>query len=343
VYEPPNSGVPPGDAMAAHDDISAEDRLIARFFKPLATVPGALGLSDDAAILSPPSGFDLVLKTDAIVGGVHFLSEDAARTVASKALRVNLSDLAAKGARPIGFLLSLVLPSEVGEAWLEGFAAGLGDDATQFGCPLFGGDTDRTQGPIVVSIAMFGVVPQGTMVRRIGARVGDRVFVTGTIGDAALGVTVRKGKNWNLSEPQRQHLLSRYLLPQPRNALAEAVRTHASAAMDISDGLVGDFGKLCRMSGVAADVYVRRVPLSDAAKAVVATDPGAIESVLTGGDDYEIVCTVPEARSASFQAAAKAANVAVSEIGEIKAGEGARFLDADGRPLAFRHLSFSHF
>ncbi len=256
--------------MAAHTDMSAEDRLIARFFKPLATHPGALGLSDDAAFFTPPPGCDLVLKTDAIVGGVHFFPDDAAHTVASKALRVNLSDLAAKGARPLGFLLSLALPRDIGEQWLEGFAQGLRGDAVLFGCPLFGGDTDRTPGPITISIAMFGSVPEGTMVRRAGAKPGDRVFVSGTIGDAALGLAVRKGneKGWQLSEPQRQHLVSRYLLPQPRNALAEAVRTHASAAMDVSDGLAGDFTKLCSASGVAADIDVGRVPFADAAKAV---------------------------------------------------------------------------
>jgi thiamine-monophosphate kinase len=329
--------------MASHDDISPEDRLIARFFKPLATHPGALGLSDDAAFLTPPAGFDLVLTTDAIVGGVHFFPEDAADTVAGRALRVNLSDLAAKGARPLGFLLSLALPREIGEQWLEGFAQGLRADADLFGCPLFGGDTDRTPGPIVVSIAMFGIVPEGTMVRRAGAKARDRVFVTGTIGDAALGVMMRNGKRWKLDEPQRQHLLSRYLVPQPRNALAEAVRIHASAAMDISDGLAGDFGKLCRVSGVAADVDVARVPLSEAARAVIAANPDAVESVLTGGDDYEIICTVPPAKTGSFHAAAKAANVAVSEIGEIKSGEGTRFIAADGRALTFKRASYSHF
>jgi len=329
--------------MAARDDMSAEERLIARFFKPLATDPGALGLSDDAAFLSAPAGCDLVLKTDAIVGGVHFFTDDAAQAVASKALRVNLSDLAAKGARPLGFLLSLALPKEIGEEWLSGFAEGLRGDSVLFGCPLFGGDTDRTPGPITISIAMIGSVPTGTMVRRAGAKPGDRVFVSGTIGDSALGVMLRKGKQWKLSDAQRQHLISRYLLPQPRSALAEAIRTHASASMDVSDGLAGDFAKLCRASGVGADIEVARVPLSDAAKAVIASDPAALESALTGGDDYEIVCTVPKARCASFNAAAGATNVAVTEIGEVKAGEGARFLAKNGQPLVFRQASFSHF
>jgi thiamine-monophosphate kinase len=330
--------------MSSDDDkLSGEDRLIARYFKPIATHPGALGLSDDAAFIKPPPGCDLVLKTDAIIGGVHFFAEDAARDVARKALRVNLSDLAAKGARPIGFLLSLALPKEIGDDWLGGFAQGLRDDAVQFGCPLFGGDTDRTPGPITVSIAMFGSVPEGTMVRRAGAQAGDRVFVSGTIGDAALGLVLRKGAPWTLSDAQRQHLLSRYLLPQPRNALAEAVRAHASAAMDVSDGLAGDFAKLCRASKVAAEIEVARVPLSEAAKAVLAAEPALLETALTGGDDFEIVCTVPAGKAASFRAAAQAAKVAVTEIGEIKAGEGARFIGAGGQALIFKRASFSHF
>ena len=331
--------------MAASDDISAEDRLIARFFGPIATHPGALGLSDDAAFIKPPPGCDLVLKTDAIVGGVHFFPEDAAQAVASKALRVNLSDLAAKGARPLGFLLSLAIPKDITDDWLGGFAEGLRGDAVLYSCPLFGGDTDRTPGPVTVSIAMFGSVPEGTMVRRVGAKPGDLVFVTGTIGDAALGVALRggKAKNWKLNDTQRQHLMSRYLLPQPRNVLADAVRNHASAAMDISDGLAGDFTKLCRASGVAADINVASVPVSDAAKAVIAGDAAAIELALTGGDDYEIVCTVPKERDESFRAAAKTAGVPVTEIGQTKSGEGARFIDASGKPLVFRRTSFSHF
>jgi thiamine-monophosphate kinase len=325
------------------DTRSAEDRLIARHFQPLATHPGALGLSDDAAFITPPPGCDLVLKTDAIVGGVHFFAGDAAHTVASKALRVNLSDLAAKGARPLGFLLSLALPRDVGDEWLSDFANGLRADAVLFDCPLFGGDTDRTPGPITISIAMFGSVPQGSMVRRAGAKVGDRVFVSGTIGDAALGLGLRNGADWPLTEPQRQHLVARYLLPQPRNALAEAVRLHASASMDVSDGLAGDLAKLCRVSNVAAEIEVEHVPLSDAARAVLATEPGAIETALTGGDDYEIVCTLPVAGADGFRAAAQAANVAVSEIGRIVDGEGARFRDAQGQQLVFKRAAFSHF
>ena len=328
-----------------NDPISAEDRLIARHFAPIAAHPGALGLSDDAAFITPPPGCDLVLKTDAIVGGVHFFDDDAAHTVASKALRVNLSDLAAKGARPLGFLLSLALPKNIGDDWLSDFARGLRSDAVLFSCPLFGGDTDRTPGPMTISIAMFGSVPEGTMVRRAGAKPGDRVFVSGSIGDAALGLALRKGggADWKLNATQRQHLLSRYLLPQPRNALAEAVRSHASSAMDVSDGFAGDFAKLCRASKVAAEIEVARVPLSEAACAVVAADPAMLETALTGGDDYEIVCTVPPQKAEAFRAAAQAAHVAVTDIGQIATGEGARFVGSDGKALLFRRAAFSHF
>ncbi|MFZ0846972.1 MAG: thiamine-phosphate kinase [Pseudolabrys sp.] len=326
------------------DDISPEDRLIAKFFAPIATHPGALGLGDDAAFIKPPAGCDLVLKTDAIVGGVHFFPDDAAHTVASKALRVNLSDLAAKGARPLGFLLSLALPKEIDEAWLGDFANGLRGDAVLFSCPLFGGDTVRTPGPVTISIAMFGSLPEGAMVRRAGAKTGDHIFVSGTIGDSALGLMLRKGEGaaWQLSAVHRQHLVSRYLLPQPRNALAGAVRENASSAMDVSDGLAGDLAKLCAASSAAAKIDVGLVPLSDAAKAVIAADPTMLERALSGGDDYEILCTVPPDKVAAFRAAAKAANVAVADIGKIAAGKGARFI-ASGKPLKFKRPSFSHF
>ena len=327
---------------------SGEDRLIARYFRPLATDPGALGLRDDAATITPPPGSDVVLKTDAIVGGVHFFPVDPPGMIAKKALRVNLSDLAAKGASPAGFLLSLALPKTVGEDWLAAFAAGLGEDAQAYHCPLLGGDTDRTPGPVTISIAAFGILPTGTMVRRSGARPGDLVVVTGTIGDAALGLLVRRDPDtagrWRLDHRQRDHLLARYLLPQPRNLIAEALRRHAAAGMDVSDGLVGDFGKLCAASDVGADIEVARVPLSDAARAAIASDPSLLETALTGGDDYEVVATVPAGARDALMAAAKAAGVPLTEIGRIRADRpGVDFLDQAGKPMLFKRPSFSHF
>src|SRR5207249_4745722 len=187
---------------------------------------------------------------DRIVGGVHFFPGDPPDTVARKALRVNLSDLAAKGARPLGFLLTLALPQDIDDAWLAPFARGLAADAEAFGCPLLGGDTDRTTGPVTISIAAFGAVPHGKMLRRAGAKAGDRVVVTGTIGDAALGLLLRRdvsaAARWGLTRAARGGLAARYLVPEPRLAIAEILRAHASAAMDVSDGLAGDLGKLCR-------------------------------------------------------------------------------------------------
>ncbi len=326
---------------------SSEDRLIARYFKPIAWHPGAFGLADDAAVLKAPPGHELVLKTDAIVGGVHFFADDPPETVARKALRVNLSDLAAKGSQPVGFLLSLALPKSVDHPWLTRFARGLAADAKRHQCPLFGGDTVRTPGPVTISIAAFGIVPEGTMVRRAGARVGDYVVVTGTIGDAALGLKLRDdrgaARRWKLTAGMRKHLAARYLVPEPRNALADALRRHATAAMDVSDGLAGDLGKLCAASRVGAEVEVVRVPLSAGARAALRDEPKLFEAILTGGDDFEVVATIRPAKLARFRAAAKSAGVPVTTIGRIVAGQGARFRDAEGRAMAFARASFSHF
>jgi thiamine-monophosphate kinase len=327
---------------------SGEDKLIARFFKPLATHPGALSLLDDTAIFEPPAGHDLVLTADAVTGGVHFFSDDPADAIARKALRVNLSDLAAKGAKPLGFLMTLALPSTVDDAWLEKFSAGLRQDTEAFACPLFGGDTVRTTGPVGISVFAFGSVPKGKMVQRHGAKPGDRILVTGTIGDAALGLRLRKdagaAQGWTLDAAMREHLAGRYLLPEPRMQLADALRAHASAAMDVSDGLAGDLTKLCGVSGVSAKVDVASVPLSTAAQRALAVDRTLIEPILSGGDDYEIVCTMRSDNVPAFRAQAAKAQVAVAEIGLVIDGtDEPRFIDANGAALALSRKSFSHF
>jgi thiamine-monophosphate kinase len=327
---------------------SGEDELIARYFRPLAAAPGALGFTDDAAFYASPEGHELVLTTDAIVSGVHFLPNDPAETVARKVLRVNLSDLAAKGARPAGCLLTLALPEGTTEAWLSSFASGLHSDCDLFACPLYGGDTVRTPGPLWLSVTAFGTLPRGTMVRRHGAKPGDRIVVTGTIGDAALGLRLLQtpdlAAQWSLGDDEVSHLIGRYRVPQPRVALADAVRTLASAAMDVSDGLVGDLGKLCAVSGVSARIDAALVPLSEAAASALDAVPALIETIATGGDDYEILAAVPEDKVAAFRAQAAAAAVAVTEIGEITAGdEPPRVTGADGATLTFARGSFSHF
>lgn len=327
---------------------SGEDRLIAKYFKPLATAAGALGLTDDAAFYAPPEGHDLVLTTDAIVSGIHFLPDDPPETVARKALRVNLSDLAAKGAQPAGCLLTLALPDGVGDAWLSPFAAGLQSDCDLFACPLYGGDTVHTTGPLWLSVVAFGTLPRGSMVKRAGAKPGDRVFVTGTIGDGALGLRMLREPDriaeWSLSEDEACHLIGRYRVPQPRIAMADAVRAIASAAMDVSDGLVGDLAKLCTVSGVSARIEAARIPLSAAAAAALKTAPDLIEAIATGGDDYEILAAIPAEEAAAYREQARAAAIPVTEIGEIIAGQGLpQVISADGATLIFARGSFSHF
>ncbi len=325
---------------------SGEDSLIARYFKPIATDPGAFGLVDDAAILKA-LGEDIVVTTDAIVEGVHYLASDPPDTIARKALRTNLSDLAAKGATPAGFVLTLALRT-ADENWLGPFARGLGEDAKSFACPLLGGDTVSTPGPVTISITAFGRLPEGKMVRRSGARPGDQIMVTGTIGDAMLGLDVLKNgpiAKALAGDPKgSEMLIARYRVPQPRNALAIAVRDHATAAMDVSDGLAGDLAKLCAASSVTAVIDTPSIPVSATAAGLLARGAVGMEALITGGDDYEILCTVAEAGADAFAEAARQAGVTVTAIGTIMAGEGLpRFLDGAGRELALTRLSHSHF
>jgi thiamine-monophosphate kinase len=330
--------------VASAKPASGEDSLIARYFRPLATDPGAFGLDDDAGALKP-DGNDIVVTVDAIVEGVHFLPDDPPDTVARKALRVNLSDLAAKGAVPAGFVLTLALRS-TDDAWLKPFAAALGEDAAQFGCPLLGGDTVSTPGPLMVSVTAFGRVPSGKMIHRSGAKAGERVMVTGTIGDAALGLAILHGGKVHAASDKavREALIGRYRVPQPRVALAGIVRDHASAAMDVSDGLAGDLAKLCGVSGVSAVIDLPSLPLSGAARDLLSRGIVGLETLIAGGDDYEILCTVAEDRVEAFAQGARDAGVAVSSIGTVVAGGAApKFIDGAGRELALERLSYSHF
>ncbi|MBR1126100.1 thiamine-phosphate kinase [Bradyrhizobium lablabi] len=325
---------------------SGEDSLIARYFKPIATDAGAFSLDDDAAALRA-QGEDIVVTTDAIVEGVHYLPNDPPDTIARKALRVNLSDLAAKGATPAGFVMTLALRT-ADDTWLKPFAQALGEDAALFGCPLLGGDTVSTPGPMTISITALGRVPTGKMVHRSGAKPGDRVVVTGTIGDGVLGLDILNGgaaaKALAADAAAREMLTGRYRVPRPRNALAVAVRDHASAAMDVSDGLAGDLTKLCAASGVSAAIDASSIPLSPVATALFGQGVAKLETLISGGDDYEILCTIPEDRFETFAAAARQAGVAVASIGAIIAGTNVpSFLDAQGRELVLTRRSWSHF
>ena len=322
-----------------------EDELIARLFAPLAG-PGGLALRDDAALISPPPGTQIVATTDAIVAGVHFFADDPPRCVARKALRTNLSDLAAKGADPHGFLLTLALPAEVSAQWLEDFAAALGEDCRAYAIDLLGGDTVRTPGPAMISITALGLAPTGKMVPRTGARPGDALYVSGTIGDAAIGLKLRADAAFLSVLPTRarNELVSRYLEPRPRNALAATMRAHASGGMDVSDGFIGDIAKMLAASGVSARINLADVPLSAAARAAIALDASLFDAALVGGDDYELLASVPAGSTAAFEAGAGAAHVDVSRVGWVVAGPAPpEFIGADGALRKFARGSFSHF
>ena len=308
----------------------------------------ALSLRDDAAVLRPPEGLEIVLSCDTVIEGVHFLSEDPPKSVGHKALAVNLSDLAAKGARPYVYLLALSLPSkQVAPGWLEAFASGLGALQRRSGISLAGGDTTKTPGPLSITITALGLVPHGHAALRHGAKRGDLLYVTGTIGDAHLGLRLLKqpglaGK-WKLSEEGVAFLIGRYREPEPRNAVAIPLRNLASAAIDVSDGLVGDVGKLAAVSHVGAVIEAARVPLSPSARKAVESDPALLEALLTGGDDYEIVASVPEASASSFEAEIRAKDEIVTQIGQIEERDGTRILDEGGRTLKLSHKGFAHF
>jgi len=333
--------------MADKSHISETD-IIARYFAPLAAeTPGAFSLRDDAGLIQPPDGMDVVLTTDVILSGVHFLESGAPQDVAYKALAVNVSDLCAKGADPAVYLLSLALPDNPEERWLEGIREGLAEAQTDFGCTLLGGDTVRTPGPATLSITAAGYVPKGQMVHRFGAGEGDMVYVTGTIGDAALGLLLSQGANaakGSLSADQVAFLRERYRRPQPRIAAIEIVRAHANAAMDVSDGLAGDFFKLCAASGVGGSIDAAKVPTSEAAASWITVQPERFHNAITGGDDYEILLTVSRNASADIETACAQAGIDVSPIGRIlSADSGVEILDENGNPLELSQKSFSHF
>jgi thiamine-monophosphate kinase len=328
--------------------VSDEFTRIARFFAPLAAgFPGAFSLTDDAALVELAPGEAAVVTTDAVVAGVHFVGDEPPGLIARKALRVNLSDLAAKGARPLGYTLAAVLPAAIDDRWLAAFSAGLAADQAEFGISLIGGDTVATPGPLTLSITALGAV-RGAMLRRTGARPGDRIYVSGTIGDAALGLAALRGRLDGLGAAERGVLLERYRLPVPRLRLGLGLAGLASAALDVSDGLVGDLAHIAACSAVGAVVERDQVPLSGAAATAVAADPDAWQTVLGGGDDYELLFTVPQEKHDIIVQVASAAGTPVTVIGaiaaagDVPAGE-VVVRDREGRDVTPAVSGYRHF
>ncbi len=322
---------------------SSEFDRIARYFAPLAaSFPGAFGLTDDAAVIAPADGTELVVTTDTIVAGVHYIGDEAPDLIAAKLLRVNLSDLAAMGSRPCAYTLNIALPSSIDDLWLEAFARGLAEDQETFGVTLIGGDSVSTPGPPVFTLTAFGEVPFGAAVRRAGARPGDLVFVSGSIGDGALGLRARQGNLGGLSDLHRTALAERYQKPVPRIELGKRLPGLANAAADVSDGLAADLGHIASASEVAMTIKAASVPLSPAARAALCTDARLIETILSGGDDYELIFCVPPDLSCAVATLAKEFSLPLTKLGVVTRGSGVEILDEDGNPVLLATSGFRH-
>lgn len=315
---------------------------IARFFAPLAG-PGGLGLKDDAALVDCGPGQRLVVTVDALVEGVHYLAEDPPELVAKKLLRVNLSDLAAKGARPLHYLLVTALPARLDDVWVERFAQGLAEDQRGFAIDLLGGDSVMTPGPAMLSLTAIGEVAAGREIRRSGARPGDGIWVSGTIGDAYLGLKVLRGDYPALPPADGAALIARFRLPEPRVALGPRLLGIAHAMCDVSDGLLADLGHICEASGVGATVRLGALPLSPAAASIVAAQPETAALLAGGGDDYELLFAAPPGMEEAVGRLSAELGVPLTAIGTIEPGAGVRLVDAGGNDIPVAHAGWRHF
>ena len=328
---------------------SGEEQIISEFFAPLARGwPGAFQLLDDCAAISPAPGQDLIVKTDPVRANVHFFPDDRPQDIAWKALAVNVSDLAAKGARPIAYTLAVSFPEAPDRSWLEAFTDGLSKAQDAFGCILIGGDTDHAAWPLSLAVTGFCEAPTGQMIQRTTPLTGDAIYVSGALGDAALGLMIRSGQLADEATTQtttdaKQYLLERYLRPQPRLGLRAALRAYATAAMDISDGLGKDLGRMCRASGLGAIVEESKLPLSEAFRAAAPQSAEARRALTSAGDDYEILCAVKPENGCAFEKLAAAAGIPVTPIGTITSESGVQLIDCTGSALDWSGRGYDHF
>ena len=319
----------------------SEFQIIEDYFSSLAG-EGSHGLRDDAAELVPKPDHSLVITQDAIAEGVHFFPEDSPDLIARKAVRVNLSDLAAKGADPLSISVALGLGKNWNEAWIRAFAKGLAEDCETFGISVSGGDTFQTGGGFVISVTAIGEVMTGEYVSRLGAQSTDLLYVSGTIGDGALGLLVKQNAIMGISPEEEAYLADRYMLPRPRVELAGFIRRYASASMDISDGFVGDLQKLCSASGVSAEVELRNIPFSEAASSVFKLESDYIQKALTGGDDYEILFAIPQSDRRVFEVAVSGLDIPVTCIGSFGGGDGVIVIDNADSVMEFPVTHYDH-
>ncbi len=328
-----------------------EFQRIAKYFKPLAAgFAGAFGLGDDAAAFEIPSTHELVATTDAMVEGVHFLRADGPQSIARRLLRSNLSDLAAMGADPHGYLLVTSLPNDIGEDWLETFARALGDDQKTYGGHLIGGDSVRTDGPITLSLTALGLVPKGQLMRRkTRQKVGSQplsLYVTGTIGDAALGLMLSQGRKFaGLTAEEESYLKQRHFTPEPRLNISKAIRGFAKACIDISDGLVADIGHIAEQSSAQVILHAGDVPLSKCAQKLVKSNPDLWEVLLTGGEDYELAFAIEAQEESLLTIVGSKVNVPLTKIGTLQLGTAGdvQVLDQESRVIPLKQRGWVHF
>lgn len=336
----------------------SEFSLIEKYFAPLSG-RGAFGLKDDAALLDIPKNKTLVVTNDAIAEGVHFLKGTDPKRIAQKAIRTNLSDLAAKGATPFSFSLALGLPSNWNNQWIKSFAKGLESDCREFGLSLCGGDTfrvspnarpTRNECGAVVSITAYGHINKKDYASRLGAKSGHALYVTGSIGDAVLGLKLATDKfNGKLQKPNaaQKFLINRYELPQPRVEIGKLVAKYASAAMDISDGFVGDLEKMCAASNVDAEIILQQIPISKQALSQLKIQNVMVTSLITGGDDYELLIAIPKSKMNLFEKESAKLKIPITYLGNFKKRNakfnGVNIIGEDGEPIDLAHRSYLHF
>lgn len=323
---------PPAKSDRDAENGYGEFDLIASVFRPLsAAQPFSLGLSDDAAIITPPAGRELTVSTDTLSEGVHFRTADSPEIVAARALCANVSDLAAMGSNPLGYTLAIAAPTGTKRRWFEAFAKQLGIEQTHYGISLLGGDTTRSPGTpenpgaLIVTITVIGEAPTGSSVRRSTAQAGDEIWISGTIGDASLGLDVLEGRIKPIKRADRDRLVERFSFPRARIDAAAMLRSHAHAAIDVSDGLIADLGHIARASGLHAQIRRDCVPVSDAVRRLL-EQPGAggealWRRILGGGDDYEILFTASPNDRAAIEQAAVGLPYAITRIGVLETVE----------------------
>lgn len=328
---------------SSSDRRSGEFEIIAKYFAPLAADSAAAhGLTDDAAFVDVGADSELVVTVDTLTEGVHFLRDDPPEMIGAKALRVNLSDLAAKGAVPAGYLLALCLPNWAGDKWIAEFAAGLAKDQSRFSVSLMGGDTTSTPGPLTISITALGRVPRGKAVHRSGAKPGDLIFVSGNIGEAGAGLALLK-RGGTSGGADEAALIARYRLPEPRLSVGQRLIGIASAALDVSDGLIADLNHIAEVSRVRIAVDAMRLPLSPALVRLYGDDIVERAAAATAGDDYEIAFTAPENTRDAVNQIAVETGVPITEIGHVESGSGTVLLDGHGHRIALRQTGYVHF